>query len=484
MINQHVVYYLGSKLIAALLNLGTMVVSVRLGGAETYGAYVVALAWGYIVYSFTLQWLRFAFFATYDDKHSSEFIGTYLRLLVGGIGILAVLALGAVAAGFIGFDRKISVVALVAGLAIYDALHEMGRTRLQARAVAAAAMARAALMLILSVVALKIDGSATALALAVALAHVLATVPLVINLGSLLKGQWSGQVAGRLYSYGRGLMPAYALDGIGLQLDRLLLARSASLTDVGSYGAVADLVRQIMVVISEAISGAYIAIARSELKAGREDAAVEVLGRAFLAFTALAAFGTAGILRFNSLIFQTLFGAQIADAIDPVMPLILASSVLLVFRSYYLGQVLYLTNDSSLLVRSNGVHCAVMAVLGVILTPMYGMFGVAIALTLAHVGGCLVNVWAWRGTFALRLPYAKAAVIVVIAALAFVTTGMVAGGLPGGSGSGSWAVAAVNALIFLAAVLLTARLYNLLSFNDAMAGLGRSVKGRLQRQAS
>jgi hypothetical protein len=64
MINHHVVYYMGSKLIAALLNLGTMVVSVRLGGAETYGAYVVMLAWGYILYSFTLQWLRFAFFAT------------------------------------------------------------------------------------------------------------------------------------------------------------------------------------------------------------------------------------------------------------------------------------------------------------------------------------------------------------------------------------------------------------------------------------
>ena len=479
MINQHVAYYLGSKIIAAVLNLGTMALFVRMGGAETYGGYVVALAWAYIVYSFSLQWLRFSFFACYREETGPALIATYLRMQAIGLTLIAALALAAVALRLAEPAGALGVVALTTGIAVYDALHEMGRTRLQARAVAAGVVARAALMLVLGLLALEIHGTATALAIAVALAHVIAAIPLVCNLRGLLHSVWSGAAAATLVGYGRGLFLAYSLDGVGLQLDRLLLARSGTLGEVGSYGAVADLVRQIMVVLSEAISGAYMAIARAELLAGREDEAVDVLGQAFLAFTALTAFGAAAILRFDRLVLDIMFGAAIGETVEPVLGLIVASGVLLVFRSYYFGQVLYLTKDASLLVRSNAVHCALMVVLGLALTPRLGMAGVALALTLSHLGGCLVYVLAWRGTFALRLPFGRAGGIVLIAFAGWATTGMVEQGI-----GWRWIAAGVNLAVLAAATVLAARLYNLLSFNDLVGEVGRIIRMRLHRSSS
>ena len=68
MIGKHVGYYFGSKLVAAILNLASMALFVRLAGHEVYGGYIVAMAWAAIVYSVTLQWLRFAFFASYSEE--------------------------------------------------------------------------------------------------------------------------------------------------------------------------------------------------------------------------------------------------------------------------------------------------------------------------------------------------------------------------------------------------------------------------------
>lgn len=473
MINQHVAYYLGSKAIAAVLNLGTMALFVRVGGVETYGGYVVSLAWAAIVYGLTLQWLRFSFFGVYREEKGAELIATYLRLLLAGLAVLVLGGLGLVWLGRVSGAAAVATLALTVGLAIYDALHEMSRTRLKARAVAIGVLTRASMMLVLGWVAIVTVGTSWALATAVAAAHLIAAVPMVASVKDMLGGGWSRDAAGSLYGYGRGLIPAYGLDGVGLQLDRLLLARFGSLGVVGSYGAVSDLIRQLMVVVSEAISGAYMAIARAEIVAGREAEAVRVLGQAFLAYVALTAFGSAGILRFDRLFVDAIFGREIGEAVEPALPLIVAASAVMVFRSYYFGQVLYLTDKPELLVRSNAAHCLVMVVVGLALAPLLGMTGVAAALLLGHAAGCAVYILAWRGTFALRLPLGKGLVVVGLAVAAYAVTGVVEVTLPS-----RVAGLFINLTVFAVSAVIAARLFNILSFNDLVGEVRRSIRAR------
>src|SRR5690606_9696435 len=110
-------------------------------------------------------------------------------------------------------------------------------------------------------------------------------------------------------------------EAAGNQLDRLLLARFADLAETGRYGAVSDLFRQMLIVVAEAISGAYMAIARTHVIAGDEEAARAVLGQAFLAYAALLTFAPLGFLQFGTPILDTLFGAELRIAIEPALPL-------------------------------------------------------------------------------------------------------------------------------------------------------------------
>src|SRR5688572_30318615 len=159
MINRHIAYYLSSKLIAAIINVGTLAVFLRIGGTDTYGAYVVVLAWAYLIYGFTLQWLRFSFFACYQKDTERALVTTYLGTLLAALSGIASISWLLVTAGVVSSIAGAAVTLLVIGLAMYDALHESALTRLRAGAEALGVLVRAVLMLVLGAAALSIYGT-------------------------------------------------------------------------------------------------------------------------------------------------------------------------------------------------------------------------------------------------------------------------------------------------------------------------------------
>ncbi|MEQ1652380.1 MAG: hypothetical protein ABL897_07825 [Hyphomicrobium sp.] len=419
MIGKHVGYYFGSKLFAAILNLLSMALFVRLAGHEIYGGYIVAMAWAAIAYSLTLQWLRFAFFASFREETSSAQIATYLRVLAGGMIAFGVLTAICVALNLVTSQTAIAVYVIVTGLAAYDALHETARTRLQARTVAIGVVTRSVLILIFGILALKLHGSALALALAFGAAHWGGALALFHSVSDVIAAPWSRDAARRLWHSGRPLVPAFAVDSFGLQFDRLQLARHSGLADVGPYGAVSDFIRQIMIVGSEAISGAYMALARADAVNGREEAARLLLGQAFRAYAMLTAFAIAFVMHFGEPLLTIIFGASITTAIAPILAVILVTNALMVFRAYYFAQILFMDNGSKLLLIANICHAAVAAVLSLTLIPIYGAAGAAVALMMGHLVALACYAWSWRGRYVTDLPYADAAFIALIAGVAY-----------------------------------------------------------------
>lgn len=477
MIERHLGYYLGSKLIAAVVNLVAMALMVRIAGPETYGAYLLLLAVAVIVYALTMQWLRFAFFACFRQESASALVVTYLAALGIGFAATAIVAGALAGIGLVAADVAAGVGALVVGLASYDALHEMARTRLEARAVAIGVLTRAFLMPTLGVAALLVFATPLSLAVGVSIAHAGAAVPLVLNVASQIKGSPSRAQAERLWAYGRPLVPAFGLDSLGNNLDRLLLARFAGVGDLGPYGAVADLVRQVMIVAAEAISGAYMSIARAAAVEGRHDEAGAVLGRAFLAYVAFTAFAALAILRFDRLLIDTLFGSSVGATVEPVLALIVATGVTIVFRGYFFGQALYLMESSHMLLVSNGVHTVTVAITGLLLVPEHGIPGAAAALLAGSLAATLVYVYAWRNHYVLDLPYAEAAQILVLAVTAFLVSGMV----ERASGHGVLAVT-FNLMVFATLALVAARRFDILSFNSLASVAWRMMTARGRSQ--
>jgi O-antigen/teichoic acid export membrane protein len=468
MIGQHVGYYFGSKLIAAILNLLSMALFVRLAGQEIYGGYIVAMAWAAIAYSVTLQWLRFAFFASFREETSAEQIASYLRVLAVGMIAFAVLCVLAVSLGLVAADKAISVFVIVTGLAAYDALHEAARTRLQARTVAIGVITRSVLILVLGLAALMLQPSALALAVAFGAAHWGGAAALVHGVADVIGAGWSSDAARRLWTSGRPLIPAFAVDSFGLQFDRLQLAHHAGLADVGPYGAVSDFIRQIMIVGSEAISGAYMALARADAVNGRQDAARLMLGQAFRAFTMLTAFAGVFALHFAEPLLTTLFGASISASVRPILLLILASNMIMVFRAYYFAQILFVDNGSKLLLIANVAHAIVTATLSIWLIPRYGAAAAAFSLMMGHIVALSCYAWSWRSSYVTNLPYGDCVLVAGGALLAYVL--MKSADLALGRGL---LTNIISLAIFCAIAVATAWRFKILSVNELAKPMSR-----------
>jgi O-antigen/teichoic acid export membrane protein len=411
MIGKHVGYYFGSKLFAAILNLISMALFVRLAGHEVYGGYIVAMAWAAISYSLSLQWLRFAFFASFHEDTGGEQIATYLRVLALGMIALGIVTLTGVALNLVTSHTAVAVYVIVTGLAAYDALHETARTRLKARTVAIGVMTRSVLILLFGIAALRLNTSALALALAFGAAHWGGALALYHSVSDVVRVPWSAKAAQTLWRSGRPLIPAFAVDSFGLQFDRLQLAHHSGLADVGPYGAVSDFIRQLMIVGSEAISGAYMALARADAVNRREEAARLLLGQAFRAYAMLTTFAAAFALHFADPMLSLLFGSSIASAVRPILLIILATNAIMVFRAYYFAQILFIDNGTKLLLIANVCHAITAAVLSVTLIPKYGAAGAAVSLMMGHLIALVCYAWAWRGRYVTDLPYLDAMVI-------------------------------------------------------------------------
>ena len=478
MIGKHVGYYFGSKLIAAILNLLSMAMFVRLAGHEVYGGYIVAMAWAAITYSLTLQWMRFAFFATYREETSDIQIANYLRVLALGMIVFGILTALAVWLQLVTQNTAIAVYVIVTGLAAYDALHEAARTRLQARTVAIGVITRSVLILLLGIAALKFHATALALALAFGAAHWGGAIALSHSVSGVLKAPWSKDAAATLWQSGRQLIPAFAVDSFGLQFDRLQLAKHSGLADVGPYGAVSDFVRQLMIVGSEAISGAYMALARADAVNGREEAARLLLGQAFRAYAMLTAFAIAFVLHFADPLLSLVFGASIAVAVKPILLIILATNTVMVFRAYYFAQILFMDDGSKLLLIANVCHALLAASLSLLLIPEYGAQGAAFSLMMGHVIALACYAWAWRDRYVTKLPYGDALMIAAAAAASFgimeAIDRVVGHGI---------AAHAIGLAVYGAIALATAWRYRILSINELAKPIARFLARRREGSA-
>jgi O-antigen/teichoic acid export membrane protein len=406
MLGWHAFLYVASRIIAAALNFASVAIFARLAGPADYGAYLLTFAWAYIVYGFSVQWLRYAFFAAYHTSTADTQIATFTR--TAGHLLFAALACALLtgALGLVPWESIVAVMALVVGLSAFDISCEVARTRLQAKAVAQASILRAVLSLSLGTAALLIYESPVMLALAVGAAHIGATVPFLHDLLPRIRAPGSMSTAKGFLRYGWPLIFAFGISALGQSVDRLLLASFSGLGIVGPYGAVADMVRQCMVVFGEAIAGAYVSIAKAAHANGDEARARDVLTKAFAAYATIALFGGAFIIRFEAQAIGLLLGPAFREPTEQLVPLFVAASAMLMFRSFYFGQVIYFARSSRLELIAALVTVATVGLLSLLLIPVHGAVGAAWALLLGQTAACVLYVWEGRRHYAMPLPLA------------------------------------------------------------------------------
>jgi O-antigen/teichoic acid export membrane protein len=422
MLGWHVFIYVSSRAFAAALNFASVAIFARLAGPADYGEYLLTFAWAYIVYGFFVQWLRYAFFASYKKSAADEQIATFAKTAGGFLAAAMACGLLAGVLNLLPWSTLLGVMVLVIGLTVFDASTEIARTRLQAKEVGQAVILRAVLNLLFGAAALLIYESPLALALAVGAAQVVAIAPLLKDLVPRARAPGSVSTAKGYVRYGLPLVFAFSISALGQNIDRILLASFAGVGVVGPYGAVADMVRQCMVVFGEAIAGAYISIAKNASAGGDDGTARDVLRKAFTAYTTIALFGAAFVIRFEGVAVEGLLGKEFREPTESLVPLFVASSAIFMFRSFYFGQVIYFARSARPELIAAIITAGTVGLLSLLLIPRYGAEGAAIAVLIGQIAACAYYIWEGRRVYAMPVPVGPMFVLGVYAGTGYAIT--------------------------------------------------------------
>lgn len=417
MIARHTVIYFGSRGFAALANMAALAIFTRLASAETYGAFLLILSWAFIVYGFVCPWIRFAFFALYEEASASAQIATTARMLAAALAVAGLVAGALGALGFMSPPLALSMFSVIVGMTIFDASLEIARTRLQAVTVGVAVVLRSVLTLAFGIVTLTSTSTGAALALATALANLCAAFLPLRQLVPHLREPASSGVAWSFVAYGWPLIVSFGIAALGQNVDRLVVAEWVGAHTLGAYGATSDLLKQSFTVFGEVIALSLISVAKRTAQNGDEVATRHVLEHACRALMLVASLGAAFVLAFDEPIFRILLGPDFRESALSLAPYLVVASIFLVFRSFYFGQVIYFAGSSRLDIYAAAVLLAATGGISALLVPIYGILGAALAQAWGQVLACLVFVVAGRRLYRMPVPLADMAAIAAIAAL-------------------------------------------------------------------
>ena len=388
MLNTSGLLYLSARALAAAGNLLAVAIFSRMAGPAEYGHYVLIFAWSLIVYGFGAQWMRFAYFGVYHHERFGEYVASLARLLGAG---LFVVALSLAALGFFGWFEPsflVAVFALVCGITVYEAAFEVARTLLNARGAALSMISRTVLTIAFGSLSLYLGGGARGLALGIALAHLIAAVPSLATFSSIRLSESSRAASLHIMSYGWPLLLSFGVTAVGQSIDRLLLAHYLGLATLGTYGVVADMLRQSFTVLGEVIILSLVTVAKTQANRGNNDAANRTLQKAFNACLAASTFGVAFFIVFGHVVLKAILQPAFIAPTEDLIPYLAVAFAFMTMRNFYFAQVIYFTNASYLELIVSLVFLVASAALSLLLVPDYGPHGAAVALMMASIIAC------------------------------------------------------------------------------------------------
>lgn len=416
MITEHVLLYLGARLIAAAVSLGAVAIFTRLAASDVYGDYLLVFAWAFVIYGIFAQWLGAAFFGVYKQEEAAPQIAALARLFLGSIILGSTFVSIGAACGLITWPMAGALCLTVCGLSLFTSVMEAGRTRLQARTVSIIYVLRAGFIITFGTVTLLLGGGGLSLAVALASANIVAALPGLARLSPHLIGAPKQLRMRPLLNFGWPLILAYGLAALGQNIDRLILAHMGSTAELGPYGATADLLKQSFSVVAEAIVLAAVSMAKDASTRGDEVTAKHTLEDVARALTAAVSFGAVFFLSFADELVDLVFGLEFRGTARALMPWLVGAGGALTFRAYYFGQAIYFGQSSRNEVVAAILMFAVTGTLSLAAIPYFGAFGAACAAIAGQLAACAVYI---RARPRMPIPAAGMLVIAATAAAAF-----------------------------------------------------------------
>jgi PST family polysaccharide transporter len=394
--SSNVAWLLGDKLTRFLVAIFVSAWVARYLGPERYGVLAYAIAFISMFQAVSLLGLDNLIVRDIaaSPAQAGRVLGTALRLRLIAAGI-SYLALGAWIVLFQREDMTVSVVVLLAGLAILfqvsDVIDLWFQSRIQSRRTVVAKISPAWATAVFKVLLIQLGASLPAFAAANALETGLAAIALVIAYAGYRterRWEWDGALARALLAQSWPLLLSGLSILLYMRVSIVFLRESAGTAEVGFYGVAATL-SEMWYFIPMAL-GSSIAPIVSRQRAAGSDAHRRTLLKAFAGMWALSLSVVVVNILGARLFVGLLYGPQYAAS----APLLALHALTFIPVCLGVMQSVWLINEGrSRLALHQALSGALTAlVLNLILTPRYGAYGAAIATVGAQfVQAFLVN---------------------------------------------------------------------------------------------
>lgn len=380
---RHHLMYLGGRAVPAAIGLVALVVYSHVFDATTYGDFAIIMAIANIVIGSLLVWIRITmtrYVAGGERADAMLGVALVLQAAVSG-SVVLLMALAALVTG--------SEVILLAGLAALalswsDLNLDLLRARHQARRFSLQYLVRQLLSVggVFGAAALHLPVNALAFGLIAA------------NLVSCLT--LIGQLRGRnlrfhpaelrqFTGYGLPLAVNYVVASFTTSLDRLIIAALLGREAAGVYALAADIAWQVLSVIMDGVTLAFLPYAARTLDTRGKEAAAGVLRQNLLVLLGIAMPACLGLAVCGPPLATLALGPDFGATAVLLIPILAVANLFRGVRIYFLENVFQLAQRSLVAAGMTSVAAVLLAGLIVVLTPSFGVQGGAAALLVSSV---------------------------------------------------------------------------------------------------
>lgn len=387
----HHLLYLGGRAIPAAIGLVALVGYSHIFDAATYGEYAIIMGIANILIGSLLVWIRITMtrFAAAGDDRADRMVGVALALQTGlSVALIVVMSIIAFVSG-----SEIVILAAVAALALSwsDLNLDLLRAGHQVRNFSLQYLVRQVLTVAGVLGAAAMHLPVNALILGLIAANLVSSLTLIVQLRGRPSLRFEMTDLRQFAGYGLPLAVNYVIASLTMSMDRLLIAFLLGREAAGVYALAADMVWQILSVVMDGVTLAFLPYAARTLDTRGQEAASKVLMQNLLILLGVALPAALGFAVCGPALATLALGPQFGGTAAMLVPVLAIANLLRGLRIYYLENVFQLARRSLVAAAMTCVAAVLLAALLFLLAPPYGVAGGAAALLISSAAALAVG---------------------------------------------------------------------------------------------
>jgi len=430
----HHLLYLAGRALPAAIGFVAIIAYSHLFDLAVYGEYAIILAFANIVIGSVLVWIRITMtrYAATPGPMADRMIGVALALQAAvSIALLVLFGLGAAL-----MQSATPLLIVFAALAmswsdlnldLLRARHAVGRFSLQY-------LIRQLLSVAAVLVALTIDVPWNPIVIGLIVGNLLSNLSLVRQILPRPAFRFTRADLATFTTHGLPLSVNYFVASLTLSLDRLIIGWVLGREAAGAYALVADIVVQLLGVVMDGVTLAFLPYAARSMDQNGKQAAAAVLHQNLLVLLGVGMPAAFGLAVCGPGLAELVLGGDFSAAALTLFPILALANLLRGVRVFFLENVFQIFGRIRLATRMTTLAAILLAVGTLVMLPLFGLESGAIASLVSSAAALVLGLWLARPLLdrpypigdVLRITFAS--ICSAGAALAMVVA------LPGGAG--------------------------------------------------